>query len=97
MNTIQTDGIFIQALKWSMPDENTGEIRTGCKLRIAVPVDGTEYNPTKGFVINEYSADANLFEKVAQAMAGKPVVMEMELRQKGKNLKLVPLSIELTK
>jgi len=97
MSQINVEGIFLQALKWNMTDEDTGEVRSGCKVRIAVPVDGTEYNPTKGFIINEYSAPVTFFDAVDQSMAGQHVVMDLELAQRGKNVKLIPQTIKLQK
>lgn len=94
-NTMIMNGIFLQAMGWAMADENTGEMKSGTTVHLGIPVDGTEFNITKGFNLSKFSADADFIDKIKPEMTGKSVQLKCLVKVTGKNTKLIPLDIKM--
>jgi hypothetical protein len=74
-----TKAVFLNIQRWSFPDESTGQVIEGAKLRASVP---TIHNQSDlyGYVVTESRIDHALYEKLAsqsQGLVGKLVELEM--------------------
>ncbi len=93
---MEVKGVFLQAISWEMTDERTGELRAGTTIRVGTMPDGSEFNLTRGFVIEKYTGASSLMGSIDQKMAGKPVTLQGELKPAGQGkFKFVPESIKL--
>jgi hypothetical protein len=89
-------GVFLQAMSWTIEDENSGNKREGVTVRLAMEKpSGYSGNPLKGYVIQKFTADKTFIGKINEkALTGKLVTLTCDLQPAGNSVKFVPVGIE---